>query len=168
MFDIMQYGVTLMLKKTAEIQKNIKRMSDPSIATSDQGFTSMLKGVVDAAVMGGVSNYFSFIDGTFKEHNPEIWEDMLAHPHKLSLVDELVQAYSSQVKVLEEAIELHKRKLNPEMELLHALMETKFQAMKEEVASIVPFAPSRSKRNVTSRHRASSDLLTSYSCSTQF
>jgi hypothetical protein len=139
----LEYGVTLMLEKTVEIQKNIKRISDPSISTADQGFTSMIKGVVDAAVMGGVSNYSSFIDGTFKEHNPEVWEDMQAHPHKLTLVDELIQAYSLQVKVLDDAIALHKAKLNPQMGLLHELMEKKFQEMKQEVESLAKAPPGK-------------------------
>ena len=101
-----------------------------------------INGVVDAAVNGGTMNYATFITGDYRETNPEIAEDIDAHPHKHGLVDKLVAALKEQVEVLRPGIEIHGRKCSEQMRPLHAHIEQCFAKMEVVTRELVEQLPS--------------------------
>ena len=96
---------------------------------AEQGFTSLLQGVVDAAVSGGVSNYAPFLDGGFRLTHPEIVED-LAAPGKALLIDELRAALLDQLRAMARGIRVHAVKCSEDMLPLHLHLCERFETVR--------------------------------------
>jgi len=111
---------------------------------AEQGFTSLLQGVIDAAVAGGLQNYAPFLTGDFARSHPEIAEDLRRSaaaggqpegaPHPALL---LLRAHlRRQLAILARGIDLHARKCAPEMLPLHAFLVQRFAALTERLADL--------------------------------
>lgn len=91
-----------------------------------------LNGVVDAAVNGGLANYVSFLDGTFRELNPEIAKDIDAHPNKKEIPKALVLLVERQLEIMDRGISVHSRKVSEAMKPLGEHMEGNYRKMKAD------------------------------------
>jgi hypothetical protein len=69
-----EMAIETMEGKNTELEAKIAIMETLPDGGADQSYTMALNGVVDAAVNGGLANYVSFLDGTFRELNPEVSE----------------------------------------------------------------------------------------------
>ena len=94
-------------------------------------------GTVDAAVNGGIKNYESFINGSYRTHNPEIAEDVDGCANKTNLVGKMVNILLDQLKLLDTGIHLHRRKCLESMQPLHAHIETTYSKMKSELLLVI-------------------------------
>jgi|MDSY01.2.fsa_nt_gb hypothetical protein len=91
-----------------------------------------LNGVVDAAVNGGLANYVSFLDGTYRELNPEIAEDIDANPNKADVAKTLVLLVERQLDIMDHGITVHSRKVCEAMKPLSEHMEGNYRKMKAD------------------------------------
>ncbi|KAL9893363.1 dedicator of cytokinesis protein myoblast city isoform 3-T4 [Glossina fuscipes fuscipes] len=83
-----------------------------------------INGIVDPAVMGGLSKY----EDAFL--TPEYMEN---HPEDVELIEELKDLMASQIPLLEIAIALHKQKAPESLRLFHERMESCFIEMQANV-----------------------------------
>ena len=91
-----------------------------------------LNGVVDAAVNGGLANYVSFLDGTYRNLNPEIAEDIDAHPKKKEIPKQLVLLVEKQLEIMDHGITIHSQKVCDAMKPLGKHMEENYKKMKAD------------------------------------
>jgi hypothetical protein len=77
------------------------------------------------------------VTGTYREHNPEIAEDVDSNPAKTHLVDQLIACLKNQITLLEYGIELHSEKCLDSMRPLHIHIEKTFQNMKQELRQLL-------------------------------
>jgi hypothetical protein len=81
-----EMAIETMEGKNTELEAKIAIMETLPDGGADQSYTMALNGVVDAAVNGGLANYVSFLDGTFRELNPEVSEPEIYMTRSSSLV----------------------------------------------------------------------------------
>ena len=98
---------------------------------ADQSYTMALNGVVDAAVNGGLANYVSFLDGTYRELNPEIAEDIDANPNKADVAKTLV-LLERQLDIMDHGITVHSPKGREAMKPLSEHTEGNYRKMKAD------------------------------------
>lgn len=79
---------------------------------------------------GGLSNYETFINGSYKDVNPEIEDDVKSTPEKQLVIQQLISALHEQLQLLEEGMKLHQRKCLAEMRQLHNHLYLTYQKMK--------------------------------------
>ena len=89
-----------------------------------------------AAVNGGIANFVPFLDGSFEQDNPEIWEDLEQFPEKKLLIDELKGLIGEHLIVLKRGIDVHARVCHENMLPLHDIIIKKFPALEELAASL--------------------------------
>ena len=107
-------------------------------AFTEQSHTSMISGIVDAAVQGGIANFESFITGSFRVHNPEIAEDIDAHRReKGTLVEKLCAAIDAQMALLDVAVPLHEAKCPEPMRPLAAHIAETFVTLRRKFAELL-------------------------------
>ena len=89
-----------------------------------------------AAVNGGIANFIPFLDGSFEQDNPEIYEDIQAHPEKQELVNALRAHIAEHLIVLKRGVDVHARVCHENMLPLHEIIIKKFPALVELITSI--------------------------------
>eukprot|EP00795_Rhopilema_esculentum_P012407 gene12407-3070_t len=113
-----------MRAKNKEIQSMIGRFKADTKANLNP-LSMLLNGVIDAAVMGGISNYEkAFFNEDYVTQNPM---------HS-SFLDELKELIVDQVDLLEQGLALHKARAPDELKPFHEKMEKCFKDMKTKVA----------------------------------
>ncbi|XP_073238831.1 dedicator of cytokinesis protein 1-like [Porites lutea] len=90
-----------------------------------------LQGIIDAAVMGGVSNYEkAFLTPAFVKENPD----------SADYVERLKSSLVEQVEILEEGMGVHGNRITAALKPLHENLEKRFKEMKSKTA---PFKRAR-------------------------
>ncbi|CAL8078440.1 unnamed protein product [Orchesella dallaii] len=83
-----------------------------------------LNGILDAAVMGGVSNYEkAFLTPEYLER----------HPDELSIIEELKRLVTCQVPIIAECLKIHGRKSSSELKPLHKRLEESFEKFERHI-----------------------------------
>eukprot|EP00794_Sanderia_malayensis_P005649 gene5649-6345_t len=135
-----------MKAKNKEIQSMIGRFKADKKANLNP-LSMLLNGVIDAAVMGGISNYEkAFLNEDYVAKNPE---------HK-PYTDELKELIVDQVDLLEQGLALHKIRAAIEIRPFHEKMEKCFDDMKQKVA------PYRKQLRAQSVYRPKSVVVTHF------
>jgi len=118
-------------ERTTALRDSTERAAAGPDRGAEQGFTSLLQGVVDAAVSGGVSNYAPFLDGGFRLTHPEIVEDLEAPgAGKAGLIDELRAALLDQLRAMARGIRVHAVKCSEDMLPLHLHLCERFETVR--------------------------------------
>ncbi|XP_012553779.2 dedicator of cytokinesis protein 1 isoform X1 [Hydra vulgaris] len=104
----------------------------------------LLNGVIDAAVMGGISNYEKLF--FTKSYIAE-------HPEHLDMIAMLKEAIVEQVEICEKGLKIHKELVTKELEPFHKQMESVF---KDNKAKVAPYK--KIHINTPSRLRVSSEM----------
>lgn len=113
--------------KTLEIQLLCVKFSSSNPGSSAQQFTMVLKGVIDAAVNGGVKNYLdAFCSPAY----------LAANPVDAASVQRLRAALREQVEVLERGLQLHRSICEANMMELHRNLEQTFAVMMKMAQSL--------------------------------
>lgn len=133
-------------EKNCDLLDALERVQGVPDRGGDQAFTSLLQGVVDAAVSGGVANYRPFLTGEFTASHPEIAHDLEAcefdagapkggqrEPRALAL---LRAALAEQLTLLQRGVALHGTKCARDMLPLHAFLVERFAALCERLGSL--------------------------------
>ncbi|XP_048584524.1 dedicator of cytokinesis protein 1 isoform X2 [Nematostella vectensis] len=133
-----------MMSKNKELRSLIGMLkADPNLNVNP--LTQNLQGTVDAAVMGGTSNYEKlFLIPEYLKENPD---------HQ-QYVDQLKELLVEQVDVLEEGIRLHGTRIKDNIRPLHEIIETGFKQKKahfEQFRKAKPSVSSAPPRNPRSR-----------------
>jgi hypothetical protein len=128
--------------KNAELEAKIAVMETLPDGGADQSYTMALNGVVDAAVNGGLANYVSFLNGTFRSLNPEIAEDIDAHPPKKGIAKDLARLVAKQVEIMDRGIRVHSSKVSDAMKPLGQHMEKNYDKMRKDATHWVGAAKS--------------------------
>jgi len=115
-----------MRSKNKEIQSMIGRYRADAKANLNP-LSMLLNGVIDAAVMGGISNYEKAF---FNE------EYLAKNPKHSSFMEELKELIVDQVDLLEQGLALHKVRAPEDLRPFHEKMEKCFKDMK---AKITPY-----------------------------
>lgn len=102
----------------------IQHRSDTSNTLQLNQLTMKLNGIIDPAVMGGISNYEKVF---FTE------EYQNAHPECKGLIKNLKDLIACQIPLLEIGIEVHRSKLPPSLVPLHKRLMECFETMKAHV-----------------------------------
>jgi len=121
-----QNAVYQLEAKNQEIMSLVKRHdgyleAPPTPVTT---FTMILKGTIDAAVNGGVSNYRDFIVPEYERENPQ----------DKAFIIRMREAIVQQMAMLDKALTIHRRIIGPELGPLHENLE---QALGKLQASIL-------------------------------
>lgn len=132
-----------MVDKNAELEAKIKTMETLEDGGADQSYTMALNGVVDAAVNGGVENYRSMIDGTFRQQNPEIAEALDASLERARLPFDLAQSLRRQIELLDWGVRVHSLKVCEAMKPLSAHMEQNYAKLKQTLLELLKQAPTQ-------------------------
>jgi hypothetical protein len=127
-----EMAIETMEGKNIELEAKLAIMETLPDGGADQSYTMALNGVVDAAVNGGLANYVSFLDGTFRELNPEIQEDIELFPAKKSINIELAKLIEQQLEIMDRGIRIHSTKVCEAMKPLGAYMETNYDKMRKD------------------------------------
>jgi len=114
-----------MVNKNVELGEMIQKY-ERGTETNISPFTMVLKGVIDAAVNGGVNLYKQAFF---------VPEYVLQNPSHVGSVEMLKKCLSEQVNVLEKGLKTHGRMCPPDMAGLQEQLERLFGEMKEEVES---------------------------------
>lgn len=104
---------------------------------ADNSYTMTLNGVVDAAVNGGIRNYIPFINGEYKDTNPEIYSDVINSPGKKDASKRLASALEEQLSILEDGVAIHGKKCAPSMMPLHEHINLMFKSMKDSTQKLL-------------------------------
>jgi hypothetical protein len=99
---------------------------------ADQSYTMALNGVVDAAVNGGLANYVSFLNGSFRAINPEIAQDVDAFEAKKACSQVLSKLVNQQIELMDRGIRVHSLKVCEAMKPLGQHMEGNYQKMRKD------------------------------------
>ncbi|GMH72801.1 hypothetical protein TrRE_jg3684 [Triparma retinervis] len=126
----LENAVAEIVKKNAELREKFGAMKNLPDGAADNSYTMALNGVVDAAVNGGIGNYRTFINGQYKEKNPEIYEDVCSSGEKRDVCDRLIAALKEQLEILEGGVEIHGRKCSESLKPLHDHIVGMFGKMK--------------------------------------
>ena len=86
---------------------------------------------------GGLTNYESFIDGTYQKDNPEIANDVNSSVEKQQVIQQLIFALYDQLQLLEDGMKLHQRKCLVDMIPLHEHLYGRYQQMKENLIRLL-------------------------------
>ena len=127
-----EMAIESMEGKNAELEQKISIMETLPDGGADQSYTMALNGVVDAAVNGGLANYVSFLNGSFRELNPEIAEDVDAFPSKKDLGRTLSALVVKQIELMDRGIRIHSTKVCEAMKPLGQYMEGNYQKMRSD------------------------------------
>lgn len=68
----------------------------------------------------------SFLDGTFRQFNPEIAEDIDMHPAKKNITKDLARLVSRQLEIMDRGIRIHSAKVSEAMKPLGQYMEKNY------------------------------------------
>ena len=127
-----EMAVETMEGKNSELEVKIALMETLPDGGADQSYTMALNGVVDAAVNGGLANYVSFMDGTYKTLNPEIHDDIERFPLKQGVGRLLSKLVNKQIELMDRGIKVHSSKVCDAMKPLGAYMEGNYQKMRKD------------------------------------
>ncbi len=116
--------------KNTELEAKIAIMETLPDGGADQSYTMALNGVVDAAVNGGLANYVSFLDGSFRKLNPEIAADIDSSAAKAAIPAELGRLVAKQVEIMDRGIRIHSAKVSDAMKPLGQHMEKNYTKMR--------------------------------------
>ncbi|PSN51994.1 Dedicator of cytokinesis protein 1 [Blattella germanica] len=100
----------------------IAHRNDPALQLNP--LSMKVNGIVDAAVMGGVTNYEKAFFTT---------EYLEAHPEDASLVTKLKDLIASQIPLLELCVQIHRQKAPPSLGPFHQRLEECFLEMQKHV-----------------------------------
>lgn len=102
-----------------------------------------LGGMVDAAVMGGVSNYEkAFLTPSFLQDNPD----------SVEYVEKLKDLIVEQVDILEEGMNLHGSRVSADLKPFHENLEKRFKEMKTKTAHFKKARASTPRTRTPERH----------------
>jgi hypothetical protein len=90
--------------------KELEGITDNNDSNKTKFIAMDISGTVDAAVNGGLNNYFDILSGEYKNINPEIETDILNNPEKSKLYDNFVSTLKDHFDFLGKIIELHRMK----------------------------------------------------------
>jgi HD-GYP domain-containing protein (c-di-GMP phosphodiesterase class II) len=99
---------------------------------ADQSYTMALNGVVDAAVNGGLANYVSFLNGEYRNINPEIAQDVDSFEAKKDCSQVLSALVKQQIELMDKGIKIHSLKVCEAMKPLGQHMEGNYQKMRKD------------------------------------
>lgn len=137
----LETAVVTIRDKNVELKNKIDAMDTLTTRTTDQSFTMMMNGVVDAAVAGGVKNYETFLNGEYRTANPDIAADLEEFPEKAEKVAELQTALEAQLVILKRGMSVHGRVCSEGMMPLHEFLMGRFEellALMRELGLAVP------------------------------
>jgi len=124
-------------KKNAELKEKFMRMEELPDGQADNSYTMAINGVVDAAVNGGLNNYETFIDGKYKDENPEIYEDVMSNEIKKKAPERLILALKEQMSLLDWGVRVHKSKCSETLLPLHEHIEIMFAKLKTNTNEMI-------------------------------
>jgi dedicator of cytokinesis protein 1 len=116
-------SLQVMEEKNEELTGRVEKIKRTGIWTSN--FTMALKGVIDAAVNGGIQMYKHFLTEEFLEQ----------HPDKKPEIDRLSNLVAQQMDILHKALQVHKLVRPENLHGLHDHLEGMYQKMKQDVQS---------------------------------
>jgi len=128
-------------KKNAELREKFEKMEGLADGSADNSYTMAINGVVDAAVNGGLNNYVTFIDGTYKTENPEIYDDVMSNEIKRKAPRRLIVALQEQMVLLTWGVGVHKSKCSESLLPLHEHIEMMYAKLKVSVEEMIAKAP---------------------------
>jgi len=111
------------------LERGIADMNKLGGKTAPQHITMEISGTVDAAVNGGIKNYFSILSGGYKTINPAIDLDISSSASKASVIDSFRAALQEHLIVLGQSIELHAKKCHISMQPLQDHFEDTFKIL---------------------------------------
>eukprot|EP01113_Clastostelium_recurvatum_P012706 TRINITY_DN1660_c0_g1_i2.p1 TRINITY_DN1660_c0_g1~~TRINITY_DN1660_c0_g1_i2.p1 ORF type:complete len:1788 (-),score=598.32 TRINITY_DN1660_c0_g1_i2:101-5464(-) len=118
-------------KKKTEIHDNIKKYGAVNLPAdvNTSPFTMLMKGIIDAAVNGGLVVYRDlFLQPAYLKENPDHGRE----------VDKLRVLLREHISMMERGLVLHGRVSGPQMVSLHDLMEVQFKDMKADFTAKAP------------------------------
>ena len=133
----LENAVAEIVKKNFELREKFGAMKNLQDGAADNSYTMALNGVVDAAVNGGIGNYRTFINGQYKDKNPEIYSDVCSSPSKSDVCDRLIKALKEQLEILEVGVEIHGRKCSESLKPLHEHIVGMFGKMKVDTQEML-------------------------------
>lgn len=110
-------------------------LDSAAIKVVSQNFTQMLGGVIDAAVNGGLANYYPIINGEYKTTYPEIAESLNENADKI--IGDLREALNQLILALEHAMSVHQLKCDVQMRPFHEHLMAKFVQMKKALGELL-------------------------------
>lgn len=124
-FTPFQTAINNLVQKNGELSKTIETLqNDPTKST--HAISMELNGVLDAAVMGGVSKYReAFFDGTY----------LSAYPNETRIVGQFVDGLQQQMNIAKQGLEAYEKhaidKLQPHVEHLKQCYKKQMVALSE-------------------------------------
>jgi len=136
----LENAVTEVDKKNQELREKFGLMEKLEDGGADNSYTMALNGVVDAAVNGGTGNYETFINGKYRDINPEIYEDVSSTPEKKRIAADLVRVLKDQLEILEWGVQVHGSKCSEQLKPLHEHITMMFAKMKKSMIEMIDSA----------------------------
>lgn len=99
-----------------------------------QNYTQLLGGVIDAAVNGGLINYYPIINGEYKKTHPEIYESI---DNENDIINELINSLHKLIDILNEAMTIQDLKCDKQMRPFHEHLMSKFEQMKKVLGEVL-------------------------------
>jgi len=119
-------SIRILKDKNDELIEKIEKCEITN--TWNSQFTMGLKGVIDAAVNGGVDKYReAFFSSEF---------DSVAPPEQLKFVPDLKKALLEQVDILQRGLDVHKKIMPENMQKLQQQLEGQFVTLKENIMKL--------------------------------
>ncbi len=137
----LETAVGTLQDKNRELREKIGEMALRTARTTDQSFTMMMNGVVDAAVNGGIKNYETFLTGEYRTATADIAADMASHPEKAALEAALRSLLEEQLRILVRGMAVHGRVCSETMRPLHDYLCGRFVellALMRKMGATVP------------------------------
>ena len=128
-------------KKNAELKEKFFKMELLEDGSADNSYTMAINGVVDAAVNGGLNNYSTFIDGTYREENPEIYEDVMSNEFKKKAPSRLILSLKEQLWLLQWGVRVHGSKCSESLKPLHEHIQMMFSKMEVDMTKMIESSP---------------------------
>lgn len=129
-------AVHTVCSKTRELRQRIREAAALPDREAPQAFTMLMNGVVDAAVSGGVANYYTFFTNEYRATHPEVAADVDSTPSKRAAVHALRAALREQVAVVAQGIDVHRVKCAEAMVPLHQHLAGRFVELKLKLAGL--------------------------------
>lgn len=117
-----------LIERNGMLERGIREMENLGVNKNvSQKVTMELSGTIDAAVNGGIANYYSILSGEYRELNPAIEAHITANEVHDSQYSEPLHHFKeilqSHLDILKRSLEWHKRKCDDSMAPLHEHME---------------------------------------------
>mmetsp|Transcript_37674 Transcript_37674/g.61333 ORF Transcript_37674/g.61333 Transcript_37674/m.61333 type:complete len:1805 (-) Transcript_37674:866-6280(-) len=128
--DPLRIAVQAIHEKNCDLKEKILFYTGQTTRNSDQSFTMLLSGVVDAAVNGGVlQNYNAFFSGEYQVQYPEIVANFNSREQAEKWVNELRNQLRVQLSLLKTALDIHSIVCAKDLVPLHEYLTTKYEEL---------------------------------------